>query len=83
MRILYVENDRSRNSAALISWLMDQGYRLYWHLPRLFNPENYFGEANNVFGNIVSVNMLCIPRLAKTMVQNFREITSPEDKWQN
>jgi hypothetical protein len=79
--ILYVENDRSENSAALIRLLLDEGYRLYWHLPHLFNPANYFGEANNVFGNIVSVNMLCIPPSAKVSLQNFREITSPEATW--
>jgi hypothetical protein len=40
---LYVETDRTEKSRALIEWLFAAGYGLYWHLPRLFNPANFFG----------------------------------------
>ncbi|HXJ02835.1 MAG TPA: FkbM family methyltransferase, partial [Micropepsaceae bacterium] len=33
--LLYVENDRPEKSRDLIQWLLSNGYRLYWHLPRL------------------------------------------------
>jgi hypothetical protein len=33
---------------------------MYWHLPPLFNPNNFFQNATNVFGNTVSANMLCV-----------------------
>jgi len=56
--VLYVENDREEKSAALIRQLLALDYRLYWHLPPLFEPRNYFGVTENVFGRIVSVNML-------------------------
>ena len=79
--ILYVENDRGDKSRDLIEWLLTNGYRLYWHLPRLFNPENYFGETENVFGDTISVNMLCIARSKTIKAENFREITSPDDHW--
>jgi FkbM family methyltransferase len=79
--LLYVENDRAENSKALIAWLLDRGYRLYWHLPRLFNAKNYFGESENVFGKIVSVNMLCIPGAMTASISGLREITSPEADW--
>jgi FkbM family methyltransferase len=79
--VLYVENDRGEKSAELIEWLLTNGYRLYWHLPRLFNPENYFGETENVFGDTMSINMLCIPRSKAIVAEKFREITSPQDSW--
>ena len=79
--LLYVENDRAENSKALIAWLLNRDYRLYWHLPRLFNAKNYFGESKNIFGNTVSVNMLCIPAAMAASVAGLREITSPEDHW--
>jgi FkbM family methyltransferase len=79
--ILYVENDRVEKSEGLIGWLMTNGYRLYWHLPPLFNGKNHFARNENVFGRTVSVNMLCIPRSNPINVKNFREITSPEQKW--
>jgi len=79
--VLYVENDREGKSASLIAWLMEHGYRLYWHLPALFNPENYFSEQRNVFGNTVSVNMLCIPASSDAVMNNLHPIRSPHDTW--
>jgi len=79
--ILYVENDREQKSASLIQFLLNLSYRLYWHLPPLYNPSNYFKNPQNVFGNIVSVNMLCIHRDIPITLDNFREITNPNDSW--
>src|SRR3954454_16313786 len=59
--ILYVENDRQAQSAELICLVQSIAYRLYWHLPPLYGPDNYRGDAENIFGNKVSVNMICIP----------------------
>jgi FkbM family methyltransferase len=60
--ILYVENDRPHLSDPLVRFIDSLGYDAYWHRPPLFNPNNFFGNAENVFGNIVSVNMLCVPK---------------------
>jgi FkbM family methyltransferase len=79
--ILYVENDRASNSAGLIEWLLERGYRLYWHLPALFNPANHFGNSENVFGGTISINMLGIPASRPISVKGFREITSPHETW--
>ena len=76
--LLYVENDRQDRSAALIAALLALDYRLYWHLSTLFNAGNFFGSTENVFGRIVSVNMLCIPKERTLPVQGLREITGPE-----
>jgi len=77
--ILYVENDRREKSPALIELLFKQGYRLYWHLPPLFNAENYFGESKNIFPTIHSINMLGIPKsMSGAAINNFVEIT-PEN----
>jgi hypothetical protein len=35
---------------------------MYWHTPPLYNPRNYTGNPVNIFGPIVSLNMLCLPR---------------------
>ena len=78
---LYVENDRREKSAALIAQLFALDYRLFWHLPRLFNPDNFLGERENLFGRIVSVNMLCLPTESAKEMRNFREITSPDADW--
>jgi len=59
--LLYVENDREEKSEALVRHIASLGYDLYLHLPTLYSPANFFANADNVFGNIVSLNMLCVP----------------------
>jgi FkbM family methyltransferase len=60
--VLYVENDRKDRSDDLIRTLDGMGYLLYWHLPPYFNPRNFAGLSENLFGNLVSKNMLCFHR---------------------
>jgi FkbM family methyltransferase len=78
---LYVENDRADRSPALIEYLLGMGYRLYWHCPQLFNPKNYDNEAENVFGGVGSINMICLPRASETVIAGLPEITSPNADW--
>ena len=59
---IYVENDRAEHSRALISLLFDIGYRLWWHITPLFNPKNFFANPQDIFGEVVSFNMLGFPR---------------------
>jgi FkbM family methyltransferase len=59
--LIYVENDRAAQQQEVISLIDALGYRQYWHTPPLFNPDNTRGVAENVFGAVVSLNMLCIP----------------------
>ena len=79
--VLYVANNQRSNSPDLIQWLLDQQYRLYWHLPPLYNPQNYFQDSMNVFAGIVSTNMLCVPASLTGSIENFREIVSAHDHW--
>lgn len=60
--VLYVENDRLDRSRALIELLSALEYRAYWHVAPLFNEENFLGNRDNVFPEVVATNMLCVPR---------------------
>jgi FkbM family methyltransferase len=77
--ILYVENDRADKAEALVARLQDDGYRMWWHTPPLYNPANFFANPTNVFGNVASFNMLCLPRESATTTQGLREIASPQE----
>lgn len=74
---LYVENDRTQRSEALINLLFELGYRLWWHIPGLFNPDNFFGNKENKYGRVASFNMICLHRSAKASLRGFQEITDP------
>jgi len=76
---LYLENDRVEKSEALIRQVMELGYRPYWHLPRLFSPDNFFGNNENIFGRIVSVNMLCVPEELSPDLSGFQQVNDPTE----
>jgi len=75
--ILYVENDRPAKSESLIRYIDSLGYAMYWHLPRLYNPQNFLGNSLNVFGEIVSRNMLCFHRSVARHIEGFQPVQVP------
>ena len=76
---LYVEAHDPAKAPALIAHVLQLGYRAFWHLPRMFRAENHAGRAENVFGNITSKNLLCVPEEQSLTVQGAREVAGPGD----
>ncbi len=72
--MIYVENDRQEKSKELIELIQSYGYELYWHLPPLFNPNNFKKNKKNIFGNIVSVNMLCVHNDNKFVIKGLKKV---------
>ena len=72
--VLYVENDRPGKSKELIELIRSLDYRMYWHQPMLFNPNNFAGDSENIYPNIVSVNMLCFHKSIDVRLDGFEEI---------
>jgi FkbM family methyltransferase len=60
--VIYLENDQPEKSRALIEQLWALDYRLWFHLPTLFNPDNFAQHEENLYPTLVSVNMLCLPK---------------------
>jgi len=59
--LIYCENDRPERGKALVGHLRGLGYDLYWHKPPLYSPDNYRESKEDVFPNLASFNMACIP----------------------
>lgn len=72
--IIYIENDRQQHSKNLIELLWSLDYKMYWHLPRLFNKNNYFKNEENIFGNVISVNMLCVHKDSLIKIVDMDEV---------
>ncbi|BCK86457.1 photosystem I assembly protein Ycf3 [Sideroxyarcus emersonii] len=71
---IYLENDRVEQSKALIEWLWAAGYKLWWHIPPLFNPGNFAGKSENIYGNVASFNMLALPTETAITVQGLTPV---------
>ncbi|MEQ1756004.1 MAG: FkbM family methyltransferase [Micropepsaceae bacterium] len=76
--VIYVENDRAQHQGRLIEQISKLDYRLYWHVAPLFSPNNFRGDAENIFGNTASLNMLCMPREQNKPVTGL-ELIDPEN----
>ena len=51
------------------------GYRIWWHIPPLFNPENHFSNRENTLGNLASINMLCVHGSRSAEARDLQEVT--------
>ena len=78
--ILYLENDRLLKSSSLIGYIMEMDYRLWWHLPPYFNPNNWAQNPHNPWPNMVSYNMLCVPRSRDPLIDGLAEITETSQR---
>jgi FkbM family methyltransferase len=71
---LYVENDRKERATELVNLLLSWQYQLYWHTPPLFPPENFAADPENIFGNVVSINMLGVPAEMNITVKGLQPV---------
>lgn len=71
--MIYLENDREEKSESLGSLLDSLGYDMFWHHPAFFNKENFKHESKNIFGNIVSKNLMCVPRERNAQITGLKE----------
>ena len=77
--LIYSENDRREHSPELINLLSSMKYQLYWHLPPLFSPANFYGNQENVFKGVVSGNMLAVPCELDASIAGLRAVNGPQD----
>ena len=75
---LYLENDRLEKSSDLIKFVMGMNYDLWWHIVHLFRKDNRARTAVNIFGNVCSFNMLCLPKDRNLKVAGLQKIDDPD-----
>ena len=60
--VIFAENERTDRSGPLLDVLIDLGYDCYWMINQLYDPDNFFGETENVFGDVGGGDVICIHR---------------------
>jgi FkbM family methyltransferase len=89
---IYAENNRPAQSTALIAFLKESGYRVYWHLPPHFRADNFYQNPTPLMPNAlfeppgggeflesigVAINILALP--SAVAVNGLREVTELEE----
>jgi hypothetical protein len=49
-------------------------YRVYWHIAGLYNEKNWFGNKDNIYGNVAAYNMFCVPKELDVVVADGVEV---------
>ena len=73
---LYVEDDRPDLHSQLIKTIFNMDYRIWWHTPPLFLPNNFHGNSMNIFPKLSSFNLFCLPKDTRKTIDGMIEITS-------
>ena len=58
---LYMEADRHENMSLVVKIVRGLNYKIEFHSPLLYSPNNFDRNDYNQFGNTCSVNMFCTP----------------------
>lgn len=77
--VLFVENNSEERSRAVLIALADLGYNCWWHIGDYFNPQNYFGKSERLFGHYREANVLCFPKEAQVNAGNLWPVEGIDD----
>lgn len=77
--VLLLENEEPSLSAALIEALVALDYRLWWHGPPLFTPDNWFGCLDDAFPGLGSLNLLALPAERQEVRADLPPVTGRND----
>ncbi len=60
---LFLENDTIERSRQVLEAVDGIGYKAFWQIAGYYNPSNFFGNGENVFGQYQpQANVLCVPQ---------------------
>ncbi len=74
---LYFECDREEKKESLLRYVDSLDYQMCWHLPYLYNKNNFRGDPENVFGEVVSHNVLAVSRSSTAEISGLEKVVVP------
>lgn len=82
---LYFENDVREASEALLRYVSELGYDMYWHVTPICSEENYLIDAHTHWNGIwpVSSMVIALPRECEVSISTLPKIDSPASWWRD
>lgn len=80
--VLYVENN-GEESGLIAAALSDVGYKAYWSIGPYFHPNNFYGNQNDIWPNVMpSANLIAFPESAEIRFSgSLPDFKGPDDNW--
>jgi FkbM family methyltransferase len=79
--VLFVENNSETGSPATLKALDDLGYTCWWHVASYYNPANYFGNPERLWGEYREANVLCFPKEATVNAVGLWPVENADDTY--
>jgi len=73
--LLYLEANSGPSRPALIAFVRALDYRVFGHVVPMYRPENFRANPVNVFENIASHNIFCVPAERAQVIKGLPELT--------
>lgn len=80
--LLYLEAKRIAGTVAYLDWLLNNGWRCYWHFAHFYRADNFRNNPENIFGGTGDMNILAVPEEA-AQPSDLPEISTPQEDWRN
>lgn len=77
--VLYFENNAPAGAAAVCAPLLARGYALFWHFSPFFRADNYAGQGENVFGDVVDANVVAVPAALAPALRALEPLAGADD----
>lgn len=79
--VLYLEAKRVPGTSAYLRFLLNQGWRCYWHFAFFFRRNNFRKQPDNIFLGIGDMNVLAVP-IEQAQPDDLPEIRNSDEDWQ-
>jgi FkbM family methyltransferase len=78
--VIYFEAKRLPGTVSSLEFVLQRGYRCYWHFAHFFHSGNFLGNTDNVFPNRGDMNILAVPR-EQQQPDDLPEIKVTNEDW--
>jgi FkbM family methyltransferase len=83
--MMFIYCDPVNKPEALLSAVLEMGYRCWWHIAEYYNPGNFFQNPDNIFTGLIqspAVNILCTPAENTLQIKGIEPVLDKHDTWQ-
>jgi len=80
--LMFVENNSIDGAQSIIQKILDFDYQAWWVVTNYFNPQNFFGECENIFDCIQpAADMFCVPAGLDADIRGLEPVLGVDDHW--
>jgi FkbM family methyltransferase len=71
------DNTLSKESQDVARFVQGLNYDMYWHFARLYFPDNFYGNAENHFGEDTVLHILAVPHVEGSSIEGLERVEVP------